>query len=344
MGAAHEPEATRSSVAKTSEDQVNGPRDKHTTGNPAVTALNKASSAARAKIYNATFVRHTRALLERIKVHNLPLTAAGVAFFGFLALIPALVAVVSLYGLFGNPASIESTVNHVAGTLPEGAKQLIMDELGRITSTPHNAHTVGFIFATLTSLWAVSSGVGHLIQALNVVYELEESRSFLVRRGQALAFTLSAVVFVVVAIGAISIWPPVVASFGLPSDIAWLVRLAVWPVIAGALAAGLATLYYFGPDRGLRNENTKLHWASVGSAVAVITWLLASVGLQLYTTNFAKYNRTYGSLGAVVLLLTWLWITALVALLGAEINAYRHTFTQAPNGSQKPAESTVVAG
>lgn len=267
-------------------------------------------------------VHEAKAVAARVKAHNLPLTAAGIAYFSFLALIPALVALVSLYGIFGNPDSIESSVNEIAGTLPDGARQLIVEELSKITSTPHNAHKIGFVFATLAALWSVSSGVGHLIQALNTVYEVDETRTFVIRRLQALGFTFGAVLFVAIAVGAISVWPPVVSSFQLPSGVSWLLRLAVWPLIAVALAAGLATLYHFGPNRSHENSEAKLHWASVGSTVAVVAWVAASIGLQFYAANFAKYNRTYGSLAAVVLLLTWLWITALVALIGAEINAY----------------------
>lgn len=258
-----------------------------------------------------------REVAAAIKADRVPLTAAGVAYFAFLAVIPALVAVVSIYGLVGDPDSVRASVEDVAGALPEEVADLVIEQLESITRSSSSALTVGLVVSLVAALWAASSGMGHLMEALNVVFGETEGRGFLVKRATAVVLTLGAVAFGIVAIGAITVWPVVVNSIGPPSPFGWLLRLAVWPVLAAGLAASLAVLYRVGPDRSA----ARVPWLSPGAGVAVVVWVAASVGFQFYAGNFGSYNETYGSLGAIVIMLVWLWISALALLLGAEVNS-----------------------
>ena len=284
-----------------------------------------------------------RRVKAEVKEDHVTLTAAGVAFFGFLAVIPGLVALVSVYGLFGDPDTVAERVEDLAGTLPEEARDLLVEQLVAITGSSSSALTLGLVISLGAALWAASSGMSHLVEAVNMVYGERESRGFVARRALAVALTLGAILFGILAIAGITVWPAVVSAIEPPSAVGWLLRLAVWPVLGFGLAVALAVLYKVAPNR----EDPEWRWTSWGAGTAVVLWLLASIGFQVYAGNFGSYNETYGSLGAVVLLLLWLWISATVTLLGAEINSEleHQTARDSTTGPDEPmgARGAVVA-
>ena len=257
-------------------------------------------------------------VLSRVKEHHVPLNAAGVAFFGFLSAIPALVALVSVYGLVADPDAIEERVEDLAGALPDEARNLIVQQLESITSASGGALTLGLVVSVAVALWSASSGMSHLVVAVNQAYQRSDTRRFLAKRLLSLALTLGAMAFVALAVAAITALPAVLSAIGVTGVVRWLINLAVWPVVGLGLAAGLAVLYRAGPEG---DSSTRWRWLSPGALIAVASWVVASVGFQVYAANFGSYNETYGSLGAVVVLLLWIWISALVVLIGAEINA-----------------------
>lgn len=275
-----------------------------------------------------------RRVMQQFKEDRVTLTAAGVAFFGFLAVIPGLVALVSVYGLFGDPDTVQDTVRDVAGTMPEEARDMLVQQLESITSSSGGALTLGLIISLGGALWAASSGMAYLMDALGVVYDEDEGRGFVAKRLTAIGLTIGAILFGLVAIAAITVWPAVVSAIGPPSPLGWLLRLAVWPVLAVALAAALALLYRLGPDR----EDAEWSWVTPGALIAVAVWITASIGFQIYAGNFGSYNETYGSLGAVVILMMWLWLSAIAVLLGAEINSETElqTARDTTTGSDEP--------
>jgi membrane protein len=252
-----------------------------------------------------------------IKEDHVTLMGAGVAFYGFLAFIPALVALVSVYGLVGDPDNIQSIADELEGAMPAEAQELIIQQLESITSTSGSALSIGLAVSTLAALWATSSGMSHLVEAVNLVHGHTDERNMVHRRLLGIGLTVGAIVFAIVAVSAITIWPGVVDAIGPPSPVDWLLKLAVWPVLAVALAVALAVLYHVGPDR----DADQWRWLTWGSGIAVLLWLVASIAFQVYASNFGSYNETYGSLGAIVIMLLWLWISATVVLVGAEINA-----------------------
>jgi membrane protein len=271
---------------------------------------------------------------QRIKRDHVPLDAAGVAFFGFLASVPALAAVISVSGFVLSPDDAQQRVEDLFDAAPEEARDLLAAQLQSVSEGSGGALSVGIIVSLLLSIWAASSGMGHLMTAVNIAYAEEESRGWFKRKLLALALTLGAILFVLVAIVVISALPAVLRALDWPGPVRWLLNLLVWPVLGAIMAAGLAVLYRKAPDR----RDAEWGWVSAGSIIAVIVWAIASIGFQVYTANFASYNETYGSLAAIVILLIWLWISTFAVLLGAQINAEteHQTTHDSTEGGEQP--------
>jgi membrane protein len=253
---------------------------------------------------------------SEVKEDQVPLLSAGVAFYLLLAMFPALAAVVSVYGLVADPAEVSQQVTDLAGTLPEEAQSLIADQLEKITSEQQGVG-VTLVVSVLAALWAASSGVKHLIGAINAAYDERETRKFFKLRGLALVLTLGAVLFAVVAIGVIAVLPVVVSELPFGSAGRTLVQVASYVGLAAAFALGLAVLYRYAPDR----DAPRWRWVSWGAVVATALWVVGSVAFSVYVSNFGSYGETYGSIGAVIVLMLWLVITAFAIILGAEINS-----------------------
>jgi membrane protein len=262
------------------------------------------------------------------------LAAAGVAFYGFLAAIPALAALVSVYGLFASPEQIQERVDDLFGGLPEDARALLTDQLTSIVDQSSQSLSWSLAISLALSLWSASSGMGHLVEAVNVAYDEKETRGFVRLKALALALTLGALVVVALMLGAMTALPALLNATDLPDPARLLINLAVWPVMAAVLVVALAVLYRRGPDR----DDPRWRWLTWGSVVAVVVWVAASIGFQFYSSNFGSYNETYGSLAAVVLLLLWLFLSAFAVLLGAQINSEieHQTAVDSTRGAAEP--------
>jgi len=248
---------------------------------------------------------------------NIPLLAAGVAFFGFLALFPALIALVTLVGLIADPGQITQQVQSFTAGLPPASRQLVSDQLQAITQSSGGALTIGLVVSLLTALWSASSGTSNLMTAVNIAYEEKETRGFLKLRGIALLLTLGTVVFLVLTLALIAVVPVVLQAVPLGPVGNVLAQVVRWALLVALIIVGLAVLYRVAADR----NPPKFRWVSVGSVVAALLWLLGSVGFSLYVDYFGNYNKTYGALAGVIVLLLWFFLTCYIVLLGAEINA-----------------------
>lgn len=265
---------------------------------------------------------------------NLSLVAAGVAFYAMLALFPAIAALISIYGLLADPAQLQSQIGEVSGVLPGEARSIIQSQLSKVVAGAGGALSLGAVAGLLVALWSASKGMKGLIQALNISYGEDESRSFLKLNAISLLLTASGLLFFILALTAVVAMPALLDNLGLPDAVMWTVSIARWPLLAIAGMLALAVLYRYGPDR----DKPRWRWVSWGSAGATVSWLAASLLFSLYVSQFGKYNETYGTLGAVVILLTWLFLTAYVVLLGAELNAEmeRQTRKDTTEGRPKP--------
>jgi membrane protein len=260
--------------------------------------------------------------------------AAGVTFYGLLALVPALAALVSLYGLFADASQIEQHLDVLTGLVPQDVLSIISDQVKRIAGQGGQTLGLTFFASLALSLWSANAGVKATFDALNIVNDEEEKRGFLKLNAQSLTFTLGVLVFLLLAMAAIVVVPVVLGALGLAGSSAWLLSLLRWPLLLLAVLFLLACLYRFGPSR----ERPQWRWVTWGSAVAGIGWLGGSMLFSYYVSNFGNYNETYGSLGAVIAFMTWLWLSTTLVLIGAEINAEmeHQTARDTTSGAPRP--------
>jgi len=272
-----------------------------------------------------------------VKRDRVPLMSAAVAFHALLALFPALVALVSLYGLFADPSSIDRQVDDWLGTAPREVRELLTSQLQSITENAGAAAGLAVVLGTIVALWSASSGIAHLIEATNIAYDEEETRNFVARRGLALALTVGAVVFMLLSLVLITVLPAVLADTGLGLFGRVLVGILRWVLLILGMMLALSVLYRYAPDR----DHPQWSWTSPGALLATVLWVVASAGFALYTANFGKYNETYGSLGAVVVLMLWLYFTVMCVVFGAELNAEmeRQTRRDTTQGAPMPLGS-----
>jgi membrane protein len=270
---------------------------------------------------------------EDISSHRLLMIAAGVVFYAMLALVPAITALVSVYGLFANASTINEHLSFIATVMPGGAYELIRDQITRIAGNNDGKLTFAFIFGLGMALWSANAGMKSIFDALNVVYDEDEKRGFIKLNAISLAFTLGAVLALLTAVGAVVALPLVLQYLGLEQQAGFLPLLR-WPALFVLVVLGLAVLYRFGPSR----RDPEWRWVTPGSLFASFAWLAISALFSLYLSKFANYNATYGSLGAVIGLMMWLWLSVSVILIGAELNAEieHQTARDTTEGGGKP--------
>lgn len=271
---------------------------------------------------------------EDIKRDRVITIAAGVTFYSILALFPAIAALVSLYGLFADPATIASHLDSLSGVLPGGAVQVVGDELKRLSAQRNGTLGLATIIGLATALWSANAGIKSLFDALNLVYGESEKRSLITLNAVSLAFTVTTIVFVMLALGAMVVLPLALDYLGGAQGGDWIVRILRWPAMLVVVALWLAALYRFGPSR----TKPRWRWISWGGALATVLWLFVSLLFSWYAANFGSYDKTYGSLGAAVGFMVWIWLSIIVVLLGAEINAEmeHQTARDTTEGAAKP--------
>jgi membrane protein len=243
--------------------------------------------------------------------------AAGVTFFVLLAMFPGVAGLIALYGLFADPSTVAGHLGAMSGLLPEGGTQILSEQIERLTLQPPQKLGFAMIAGLAVSLWSANGGIKALFDALNVVYHEKEKRGFIRLNAQSLAFTAGALVFVIVALFVIAIIPAVLDALGISRAGELLIKIGRWPLLFLAASFFIALIYRFGPSR----DKPKWRWITPGSLFAAAAWLAASLLFSWYAENFGSYNKTYGSLGAAVGFMTWLWISVMVILAGAKINA-----------------------
>jgi membrane protein len=242
--------------------------------------------------------------------------AAGVVFYALLAIFPAITAFVSFYGLFAPTASVQDHLSLLAGLLPAESIGILREQIGRIAAQPSGL-SLGFVAGLAVALWSANAGVKALIDALNVIEGHDERRTFVRLNLLSLSLTLGAIVFLLMAVGAVVLFPLAMSAFGLKdfTDTAtWLVR---WPVLFVLVLGALMVFYRIGPN----HVRSRRRWFTPGAAIAAVLWIAGSALLSFYLSNFADYNATYGSLGAAIGLMMWMWLSTVAILTGAQLDA-----------------------
>ncbi|MCB1003873.1 MAG: YihY/virulence factor BrkB family protein [Acidimicrobiales bacterium] len=257
-----------------------------------------------------------RRVKRRADEHFLPLVAAGVAFYAFLALVPAVIVALAGYGLFADPDGIDEQLGDHAGAVPVEVRSLVEAQVRSIAAGGGGSRTVAVVVGTLLALWTASAGMNSLVRGVDIAHG-RHPRRFVEQRGLSLALTLGAIVVVVLVALLVVVLPPALGTTEVGDVVRVVLDVSRWPLVFAMTTVALAVLY-----RVTGGGSGGLHLLP-GPVVGAACWLVSSAGFSLYTANFSRYGRTYGSLAGVVVVLLWLWLGAGSVLVGAELDADR---------------------
>ena len=270
---------------------------------------------------------------QQLNEDNLTIVAAGVAFYGFVAVVPALAATISIYGLVADPAQVGDQLMAMASIVPNEVLPMLREQMLRITENTQAAG-LGAIVGVLLALYSANNATKALLSGLNIAYDETEKRGFFRLTLIAMVLTLAGIIAAILAVGLVAVLPSVLEHLHITKGVETLLSWIRWPILLGGFVSALAVVYRFGPCR----RDARWAWVSWGAVVATVLWLLGSGLFSLYVSRFGSYDKTYGPLGAVVVFLMWLFISALAVLVGAEFNSEmeRQTLKDTTEGTPRP--------
>jgi membrane protein len=277
----------------------------------------------------AALPRLARDVFLSVSRNRLVANSGSVAFFGLMAIFPAIATIVSLYGMVADPHTITSHLNLLKDVFPQSVIGLIRYQIMRVVSRSNSVQSLTFLASVIIALWSANSGMTALFDALNVVYGERETRSLPRFYAATLATTLASVIFVIAALAGVVVLPIVWNFVGFHSSIDKLLGWLRWPVLFVVVSLALDIIYRVGPNR----PGAKWRWMTWGSLLATCAWLGASILFSWYVAAFDSYDRVYGSLGAVIGFMTWIWVSVLIVLTGAALNVELDRRRQAAAGS-----------
>lgn len=254
---------------------------------------------------------------NNITEHRILAIAAGVTFYVLLAIFPAIAAFVALYSLFADPSTISAHLQALSGFLPKEGLAIIDEQLRRVSAQGGATLGLASVIGLLVSLWSANAGMKAIFDALNVVYQEREKRGFFRLNAITLGFTLAGMAAVAVALGVMVVLPPALEALGLRQEVQIAVEVLRWPALLVVVALAISVVYRYGPSR----DEPRWRWVSWGGAFAAIAWLAVSLLFSWYAANLGNFNGTYGSLGAAIGFMLWMWLSSIVLLIGAELNA-----------------------
>lgn len=259
-----------------------------------------------------------RQIPSRLRDHNLTLVSAGVAFYAFLAFVPALIVVVTMYALVADAEDVRRQVHSFASALPHEVEQFIQTQVTRITRADTAGLSITLIVAIAIALWSASGGMAALVAGINVARGRQDPMGFIKKRGKALLLTLGAVALISVMMFLITALPPLMSDLGLGTDGRVVLNILRWPLLAVVMISGIGVLYRISVDE--YEGAARFGIVTPGTIVATLGWLVASGLFSVYTANFSRYSKTYGSLSSIVVVLLWLYLSVLAVLLGADVD------------------------
>jgi membrane protein len=254
---------------------------------------------------------------QEVQNDRLLAVAAGVVFYALLALFPAITAGVSVYALFADPGTITGHIERLSTLLPGGAIDIVSEQIRRIAQRARGELTFGFAAGLGIAFWSANAGMKAIFDALNVIYDEEEKRSFIRLNLISMLFTLSAMALVLAVFASVTVVPFVLNYVGLEGGTRFIIGYGRWAAMLIVAVAALSVLYRYGPSRAA----ARWQWISVGSVFAAVMWMITSIAFSWYVANFGTYNATYGSLGAAIGMMVWMWLSIIVVLVGAELNS-----------------------
>jgi membrane protein len=256
-------------------------------------------------------------LPTRLREHSLPLVSAGVAFYAFLAFVPTLIIAVAAYGVVADVNDVPRQVHKFAGALPDEVETFIQSQVTRIAKADTAGLSITVVVALLIALWSASGGMAALVQGISVARDQIKELTFVTKRVKGLVLTVGAVVVLSIMLFLITALPATFRDVGPGTHGQVFLEIARWPVLAIVMVVGIGVLYRVSVERPPR---VRFGIVTPGTVVATVVWLAASAGFGFYTSNFARYSKTYGSLGSIVIVLLWLYLSAFAVLIGAEVD------------------------
>ena len=254
---------------------------------------------------------------DEISADRVGLIAAGVTFYGLLALFPAITALIAISGLLVEPSEVVDQLERLSGLMPDEVITIVTAQASDVAGSREGGLGLAAIAGLLIALYSASKGVGSLIEGINVAYDEEEERGFIRLKLVTMALTLALMLGLILALCATLGLPAFIAIVDLGPIVETLLIIGLWIGLVCMTIFGLAVLYRYAPSR----DEPEWTWASPGALVACLVWIIASVGFAFYVSNFGAYNESFGTLAGVIVLLMWFWISAFIVLLGAELNA-----------------------
>jgi membrane protein len=254
---------------------------------------------------------------EEVSTDRVTLIAAGATYYIVLALFPGMGVLVSIYGLLSDPSDIAKQMIFLRDILPPGSYDLLLPQLESLASKGSSELSFAFAISLLVALWSATNGAKALFEAMNVAYGETENRGFIRLNLLAFTFTLAAIGTVVVLITVIGVIPAVLKALYLDQWTEMLARVARWPFLLIVVGSATMLIYRYGPSR----ENAKLRWLTWGTAFSAVAWALTTTAFSIYLLNFSSYDATYGTLGALIAFMVWIWLSIVILIVGAELNA-----------------------
>lgn len=258
-----------------------------------------------------------KAVLARMKAHGTIMIAAGLSYYALLAVFPAAIAAVSIYGQVADPAMLETQITELTNALPKETADFVGAQLTDIVESSSGSLSFIGIITIIAALWSASAGTKAIISGINYAYGVPETRTFLALRMSALVITFGIIIFGLAAAAIVGFLPQIVDAFGLADAAATGLNIARWPFVFAVVVLGLGALYKLAPNRPWRMSR----WISVGAIVATVIWVLSTLGLSAYVNNFGSFGATYGTLAGLIVLMLWFFVSGLIVLVGAEVNS-----------------------
>lgn len=246
---------------------------------------------------------------------QVPLIAAGCTFYALLALFPGVTAFAALYGLVADVGDARIHIEALGAVLPAGAIDLIGSQMVKVAAAGEEGLSLAFVIGLLTALWSANKAMKAIVTGLNIAYEEEERRGFIAKTLTPLAFTVGLILFAMAAIGLAAVGARWTDAAHPVVQLVWTVLY--WSALFSGVVVGMTLLYRFGPSR----SRVRWRWVTWGSLLAAVAWLGMSGTFTFYVSRFGNYDETYGTLGAAIGFMTWTWLSSIVFLMGAELNA-----------------------
>jgi membrane protein len=286
------------------------------------------------------YIAILRRSFSEFRQDNLTTVAAALAYYAFLAIPSVLMVAIGIFALVSNPSEAATLVDRLSGIMPADAQKLLQDSLGRLTNDKGTGVAI-LIVGSVLALWSLTGAMQNVMWGLNIAYDRDETRGFVRKRITGLTMVAFAGGAVLLVFGLLVLGPHLTTwignTVGNESLVTWIWWTAQWPILLAGLLIAFAGILYLGPNV----DHPRWSFLSFGAALAIVLFLLLSGAFAFYVSQFASYNKTWGSLSAVVVMLTWLWLAGVALLFGAEVNAEAERSRELRRG--EPAEVELQA-